>query len=301
MGKENREHKDSVFVDLFYEDETAKENLLSLYNALHGTDFQDESLIRKVRVEDVLYKNFKNDISFEIGDQVIIFGEHQSTVNPNMPLRCLLYAGRAYEQLVDEKARYRSTLVKIQTPEFYTFYNGKQDYPLEQMLRLSDAFRIPAGSNSVELTVRVININSDKAHGLLKKCQVLKEYSLFVQEVRKYAGDGDALKKAIHVCIDRGILKDYLKRKGSEVRNMLIAEYSYEKDIQVKQEEAMQIGWKQGMEKGIEKGIETGRQENKRMVALAMLADKQLSLEKIAEYTGLSMEEVQHLKDGKTA
>ena len=122
MGKENREHKDSVFVDLFYEDETAKENLLSLYNALHGTDLQDESLIRKVRVEDVLYKNFKNDISFEIGDQVIIFGEHQSTVNPNMPLRCLLYAGRAYEQLVDEKARYRSTLVKIQTPEFYTFY-----------------------------------------------------------------------------------------------------------------------------------------------------------------------------------
>ena len=141
--------------------------------------------------------------------------------------------------------------MKIQTPEFYTFYNGKQDYPLEQMLRLTDAFQIPAGSNSVELTVRVININSDKAHGLLKKCQVLKEYSLFVQEVRKYAGDGDALKKAIHVCIDRGILKEYLKRKGSEVRNMLIAEYSYEKDIQVKQEEAMQIGRKQGIEQGM--------------------------------------------------
>ena len=107
----------------------------------------------------------------------------------------------------------------------------------------------------MELTVRVININSDKAHELLKKCQVLKEYSLFVQEVRKNAGDGDALKKAIHVCIDRGILKEYLKRKGSEVRNMLIAEYSYEKDIQVKQEEAMQIGRKQGIEQGKEKGM----------------------------------------------
>ena len=86
MEKGNRGHKDSVFVDLFYEDETAKENLLSLYNALHGTDFQDESLIRKVRVEDVLYKNFKNDISFEIGGQVVVFGEHQSTVNPNMQI-----------------------------------------------------------------------------------------------------------------------------------------------------------------------------------------------------------------------
>ena len=242
MGKENREHKDSVFVDLFYEDETAKENLLSLYNALHDTDLRDESLIRKVRVENVLYKNFKNDISFEVGDQVVVFGEHQSTVNPNMPLRCLLYAGRAYEQLVEEEARYRSTLVKIPTPEFYTFYNGERDYPLEQTLRLSDAFVTPAGNNSAELTVLVININSNKAHKLLEKCRVLREYSLFIQEVRKHAGDEDALKKAINACIAQGILSEYLKRKGSEVRNMLIAEYSYEKDIQVKQREAKEEG-----------------------------------------------------------
>ena len=227
MEKENRKHKDSVFVDLFYEDETAEGNLLSLYNALHGTDIRDESRIRKVRVEDVLYKNFKNDISFEVDGQVIVFGEHQSTVNPNMPLRCLLYAGRAYEQLVEEEARYRTTLVKIPTPEFYTFYNGKQENPLEQTLSLSDAFLSPAGSNSVELKVRVININSDKAHGLLGKCRILREYSLFVEEVRKYADDEGRLKRAINTCIDRGILSEYLKRKGSEVRNMLIAEYSY--------------------------------------------------------------------------
>lgn len=97
MEKENREHKDSLFVDLFYQDETAKKNLLSLYNALHDTDYQDEAVIRKVKIEDVLYKNFKNDISFEVNGQVLVLGEHQSTVNPNMPLRCLLYVGRAYE------------------------------------------------------------------------------------------------------------------------------------------------------------------------------------------------------------
>lgn len=250
MEKENREHKDSVFVDLFYEDETAKENLLSLYNALHDTNLQDQNLIRKIRVENVLYKNFKNDISFEIGNQIIVFGEHQSSVNPNMPLRCLLYAGRAYEQLVDEEAKYRTTLVKIPTPEFYTFYNGKKNYPLEQTLHLSDAFITPAGRNSAELIVRVININSDKAHVLLEKCQVLKEYSLFIHEVRKNGNNADALKKAINTCIDHGILSDYLKRKGSEVRNMLTAEYSYEKDMQVKQWEALQAG--------IEKGIEDG-------------------------------------------
>jgi hypothetical protein len=172
MEKENREHKDSVFVDLFYQDETAKKNLLSLYNALHDTKYEDEQVIQKVRIEDVLYKIFKNDISFEINGQVLVLGERQSTVNCNMPLRCLLYVGRAYEQLIDKKARYRTTLVRIPMPEFYTFYNGQKDQPLEQELTLSDAFVNPAGKNSVELKVKVININSDKAHEILKKCEV---------------------------------------------------------------------------------------------------------------------------------
>lgn len=243
MEKENREHKDSLFVDLFYQDETAKKNLLSLYNALHDTEYRDEEIIQKVKIEDVLYKNFKNDISCEVNGQVLIFGEHQSTVNPNIPLRCLLYLGRAYEQLIDTKARYRTTLVKIPTPEFYTFYNGRKEQPLEQELTLSDAFINPAGENSVELKVKVININSGKAHEILKKCGILREYSQFIDTVRKYSKEESPIKKAIRECIERGILAEYLKRKGSEVENMLIAEYSYEEDIQVKQQEARQEGF----------------------------------------------------------
>ena len=242
MEKENREHKDSLFVDLFYQDETAKKNLLSLYNALHDTNYEDETIIRKVKIDDVLYKNFKNDISCEVNGLVLVFGEHQSTINRNMPLRCLMYVGRAYEQLVDSKARYRTTLVKIPTPEFYVFYNGEKEQPLEQVLSLSDAFMNPAGENSVELKVKVININSDKAHGILDKCGILREYSQFISMVRKYSEEESAIKKAIKECIEKGILADYLKRKGSEVENMLIAEYSYEEDMQVKQEEAMQQG-----------------------------------------------------------
>ena len=247
MEKENREHKDSLFVDLFYQDETAKKNLLSLYNALHDTNYEDETIIRKVKIDDVLYKNFKNDISCEVNGLVLVFGEHQSTINRNMPLRCLMYVGRAYEQLVDSKARYRTTLVKIPTPEFYVFYNGEKEQPLEQVLTLSDAFMNPVGENSVELKVKVININSDKAHEVLDKCGILKEYSQFISTVRKYWEEEGAIKKAIKECIEKGILADYLKRKGSEVENMLIAEYSYEEDMQVKQEEAMQ----QGVQKGI--------------------------------------------------
>jgi hypothetical protein len=242
MEKENREHKDSLFVDLFYQDETAKKNLLSLYNALHDTEYQDENVIRKVKIDDVLYKNFKNDISCEVNGLVLVFGEHQSTINRNMPLRCLMYVGRAYEQLVDSKARYRTTLVKIPTPEFYVFYNGEKEQPLEQVLTLSDAFMNPVGENSVELKVKVININSDKAHEVLDKCGILKEYSQFISTVRKYSDEEGAIKKAIKECIEKGILADYLKRKGSEVENMLIAEYSYEEDMQVKLQEGIWQG-----------------------------------------------------------
>ena len=247
MEKEKREHKDSLFVDLFYQDETAKKNLLSLYNALHDTNYEDETIIRKVKIDDVLYKNFKNDISCEVNGLVLVFGEHQSTINRNMPLRCLMYVGRAYEQLVDSKARYRTTLVKIPTPEFYVFYNGEKEQPLEQVLTLSDAFMNPVGENSVELKVKVININSDKAHGILDKCGILKEYSQFISMVRKYSEEESAIKKAIKECIEKGILADYLKRKGSEVENMLIAEYSYEEDMQVKLQEGIWQGRREGI------------------------------------------------------
>ena len=291
MEKENREHKDSVFVDLFYQDETAKKNLLSLYNALHDTEYEDEALVRKVKIDDVLYKNFKNDISFEVNGQVLVFGEHQSTVNMNMCLRCLMYMGRAYEQLVDRKARYRTTLVKIPTPEFYTFYNGEKEQPLEQILSLSDAFMNPAGENSVELKVKVININSDKAHELLGKCGILKEYSQFISTVRKYSDEESAIKKAIRECMEQGILSDYLKRKGSEVENMLIAEYSYEEDIQVKQEEAMQ--------QGVQKGIRQGRQEGLILCGKIFQAVKKnpdFTNEQIALKLACSVEEVESTK-----
>ncbi len=248
MEKENREYKDSVFVDLFYSDETATENLLSLYNALHDTDIQDTSMIRKIKVDEVLYKNFRNDISFEVNGKVIVFGEHQSTVNPNMPLRCLMYAGRAYEQLTDDNVKYKTTLVKIPTPEFYVFYNGTRNRPLEQELLLSDAFLDADGKENLELKVKVFNINSNKAHKILEKCPILKEYSIFVGKVREYQKKGSktGIKDAINDCIENGILVEYLKRKGSEVRNMLTMEYSYEKDMQVKQEEARAKGRAEG-------------------------------------------------------
>ena len=293
MSKENREHKDSVFVDLFYNDETADINLLSLYNALHDTELEDADLIRKIKVEDVLYMNFRNDLSAVINRESLGIWEHQSTINPNMPLRLLLYVGRAYEQLVEKEARYKTKLIKIPVPEFYVFFNGKRDFPIEKNLYLSDAFMKPPGENSVELVVKVININTIKNHKILKKCKTLREYSLFIDAVRAHEKEKDGMKKAIEECIKNSILAEYLKRKGSEVRNMLVAEYSYEEDIQVKQEEARQEGLSIGLSQGLSRGLPQGLEQGELKTLYGLVQDGIMTIQDAAVRKNLTTEEFQ--------
>ena len=183
---------------------------------------------------------------------MIVFGEHQSTVNENMPLRSLLYIGRAYERLVPPRSRYKKKIVSLPTPEFYTFYNGKEKWEKEKELRLSDAYIVKDGEPSLELKVKVINIRPEEHHEILEKCQVLKEYSQFMEIVQNYqiSGEEEPYKKAIKECIEKGILADYLMRKGSEVVNMLLDEYDYETDIEVQREEAREQGREEGRKQG---------------------------------------------------
>ncbi len=251
---------------------------MSLYNALYDENLTDTNVINKLKVEDILYKNFKNDISFEIKGKVLVFGEHQSTVNPNMPLRCLMYAGRAYEQLVNEDVRYRRNLVKIVPPEFYVFYNGDDDAPKEKSLKLSNAYICPISENSAELVVKVININSNKKHEILKKCKILNEYTFFIEAVKKRKNNRqeNAIKGAIYECISKNILSEYLQRKGSEVVNMLTAEYSYEKDLEIAREEAREL--------------------EKISIVINMLTEGTLSIAQIAYFTGISQEKIEQIK-----
>jgi len=152
----NRNYKDSVFVDFFSNDETAKANFLSLYNALHGTHLDSSTLLQPLRLEHVLYMSFANDVSYLIDNKLIVLAEHQSTINPNMPIRCLEYVVRLYERLLDAQERYARRLVKIPTPEFYVFYNGQDEYPNETILHLSDAFMTKPTYVPLELEVKVL-------------------------------------------------------------------------------------------------------------------------------------------------
>ena len=121
MSKHNRRYKDSVFVDLFSEDKTAKDNFLALYNALHGTALDASTELKPLKLEQAVYTKLSNDVSCLIDNKIIVLAEHQSTINENMPLRCLEYIARLYEQIQDPRARYYRTLHKIPTPEFYVF------------------------------------------------------------------------------------------------------------------------------------------------------------------------------------
>ena len=245
MAYYNRKYKDSVFTDLFGSDKTGKENFLALYNALSGNVFKLEevSLERKV-IERSLYKTFNNDVSWEINGRLIVLVEHQSTVNENMPFRCLEYVTRIYEEIVPIKERYAEKVYKIPNPDFYVVYIGKKELPLEQDLRLSNAFYEKDGSK-LELVVKVKNCSDSKLLPLVGNCDILKQYCQFIEIVEQNYNrvfPKRSFKKAIEIAMEQGILTDYLDRKAREVINMLCAKYDYKMDIAVKKEEAFQDG-----------------------------------------------------------
>ena len=271
--RKNKKFKDSVFVDLFQTSEYAKENSKSLVRWVKGLRPDWDGEVRRIRIEDTLYMNFKNDVSYITEDALMVLAEHQSTINPNMPLRYLLYAAKLYEKIIPTRERFRTSLVKIPKPEFYVFYNGIAPMPLISKLSLKDAFHDAESilgskvdgieGGFVDLTVTVININSEvegRKNEFITDCPVLWEYSEFCERVRenKIKGMDDPFENAIKDCINDGILSDYLKDRGSEVVNMLTAEYDYNEDIAVKQEDAMSIGFNLGMEQGLEQGLERG-------------------------------------------
>ena len=293
MSTANRKYKDSVFVDLFSEDEKAKENFLSLYNALHGTNLPLSCPVENIRLENVMYMNIINDVSCLVDGKIIVLAEHQSTINENMPLRFLQYIARLYEKLQTPTDRYLRKLSKIPTPEFYVFYNGVEDYPETITLKLSDAFMTKPDSLPLELEVKVYNINKSKGAEVLSRCKTLDEYSLFVEEVRRQTelDPENGFTNAVKICIEKGILKEYLQRKAREVINMLIAEYDYDTDIAVQRRESLMIGLQQGIQQGIQQGFSNGSRQ-KALETAKLMKLEAFDIGMITKMTGLSQEEV---------
>ena len=248
-----RNHKDTVFHDLFSE----KENALSLYNALNGTDYKDVENLQVVTLSDVIYVQWKNDVSVLFENRLELW-EHQSTINYNMPLRGLIYYAHNIDGIIrsQDVTLYGTKRIMLPTPGYYVFYNGLEAAPARQDLKLSDAFQIPV--EGYEWTAHVLNVNAKENEGLLKKCLVLEGYVTLVRYVQENQAAKmrmfDALDKAVQRCINEYVLKEYLLKKRSEVMLMLLTEFNQELYERTIRGEGREEGRKEGEKEGEKKG-----------------------------------------------
>ena len=287
----NRNYKDTVFRMLFSD----RKNLLSLYNAVNQKHYTDPEDLEIVTLENAIYMGMKNDLAFIIDTNLYLY-EHQSTYNPNMPLRDLFYISNEYQKLLDKKSLYSSSLQKIPAPNFIELYNGTDTLSDFSEHRLSSAFENLSGEPKLELIVTVLNINEGHNALLMEHCQTLKEYSQYVAKVRKYAAGmplDQAVKYAVDECIKENILADFLRKNRAEVISMSIFEYDKEEEEKKLRKAEYEAGVEAGVSLGVEKGVKKGVIKTTRH----LLKLNKLSLEEIASVSGLSVEEIKKLQN----
>ena len=248
----NRQYKDTIFRMLFKD----KKNLLSLYNAMNQRDYTDEDALEVVTLENAIYMGMKNDLAF-IMDMNLYLYEHQSTYNPNIPLRDLFYVANEYQRLVVHKSLYSSTLQKIPAPKFVVFYNGSKELEDWSQLQLSSAYEHPVEDPDLELRVTVLNVNEGHNKELMEHCQTLKEYAQYVARVRKYTSSTElsleeAVERAVDECMKEGILSEFLTKNRAEVISMSIFEYDKDEEEKKLRKAEYEAGVQAGMEAGIE-------------------------------------------------
>lgn len=252
IGMPARAYKDRIFRMIFKE----KKELLELYNAMNGTEYTKEEDLIVTTLENALYIGMKNDVSFVLYDKLTLY-EHQSTKNPNMPLRDLLYVANVYSNLTKDDNLYSSMLVKIPEPRFVVFYNGTEEMEERQVLRLSDMYETRSGDPDLELKVTELNINLGHNEELMEKCRTLREYMILVDKIRRHGQEipfAEAVERAVDECIKEGILAEFLRKNRSEVISVSIFEYNEERHLQQERDEA----WSKGREAGREEGKEVG-------------------------------------------
>ena len=270
----NRKYKDTVFRMLFSD----RKNLLSLYNAVNGSAYEDEAALEIVTLENAIYMGMKNDLAFIVDTGLFLY-EHQSTYTPNMSLRDLFYISAEYQKFVNHRSLYSSVIQKIPAPNFIVFYNGTEKKEDSWINYLSEAYQNLSGEPNLELKVLTLNINEGHNGELMEQCQILREYAQYVAKVREYARETEldvAVEQAVNDCIQNNILTEFLRKNKSEVIAMSIFEYDKEEE-----------------EKKLRKAeFEAGREAGKKEIIQYMYSTGKYTLDEIAEILGLSIGEV---------
>ena len=207
----------------------------------------------------------KTDISFLISGMMNLY-EHQSTFNPNMPVRGLIYLCRLYEKYIvkNEIDIYTSSLKELPFPQYFVFYNGTEKEPDRQELKLSDMFKAPPVSRTpaLECIATMLNINYGHNKELMEKCQRLREYAVFVETVRQELSSGtdfdQSVTNAVDICINGNILKDILTDQKAEVIQMILETYDKELHDKTLRHEGYEDGYNKGSADGYSKGSTDG-------------------------------------------
>ena len=255
----NRIYRDRLFKFIFGNPEN-KAWTLSLYNAVNGTEYSDVDSVQLNTVEDAVYMNMKNDVSFLFYDTVNLY-EQQSTFNPNMPVRFLIYAGMLYARYVETVRKgsiYGSSILKLPLPKCVCFYNGKANKEDVVILNLSDSFdEIKKAETEADITVRVTMININYGHNdkLLNRCKPMNEYSWFVDKISNSSESLDkAVDRALEEMPDDFVIKQFLLMNRAEVKRMCITEYDEEKTLAYIREESKAEGIAEGKAEGKTEG-----------------------------------------------
>ena len=241
-------YKDTVFRMIFKD----PGELLSLYNAVNDTHYNNPEELEVTTLENAIYMNMKNDISCVLDMRMNLY-EHQSTINPNIPLRDLFYTARLYENRIIKRDIYSSKRILLPAPKFIIFYNGVEKQPERRIMKLSDSYE-RKGEVNLELTVVQLNINAGYNEELKRACPILYQYMQYVEKVRAYKETmpiEKAVKKSVDECIAEGILKDFLIKHKAEAVQMSIFEYDEELHERTL--------WEEGYEEGLEQGMEYGK------------------------------------------
>lgn len=282
----NREYKSDVFSMLMEDNARA----LDVYNAMAGTAYTNPEIIEIHTLESGVSLTVHNDASFVVSmDSVLNIYEHQSTYNPNMPLRELIYFVTIIKKLVENRYLLSHKLVKIPTPKFAVFYNGEKFRPEREVLKLSDAYENQSDEPQLELTCTVYNINPGNNEDLKKRSQTLREYMIFVgyvnENLAKAKKDYEtAIRDAMNRCIAEDILKDFLLERGEDVQKSMMFDLTYEKQM----ENAKREWYNDGVEEGAVRYL---------TASVVKKVQKDKNLEQIAEELEESVEDIQPIYD----
>ena len=294
----DRRYKDTIFRMLFSD----KKNLLELYNAVSGRHYDNPEDLQIVTLENAVYMGMKNDLAFLLSTGIYLY-EHQSTVNPNMPLRNLFYISSEYSKLVETKSLYSSAIQKVPAPNFIVFYNGQDEVADRSEYRLSDAFAPHVNNPALELRVTVLNINYGRNLELMRQSRTLRDYAQYVALVRKYKEESgsldDAVNMAVDECIKNDILADFLRKNRAEVVMTSIFEYNKEEEERKLRTAERQAGYDEGYDSGFDTGYGNGYDRGIEHTLVDLVNEGILSIEQAAHKLNMTEDEFEKVMESK--